>query len=85
MKAYVKCEASGLLFVRVSLRFSVSFPFSRLHPPGPSAVSQEQGQARAPEFWGCGSPCPLPRIRRGQGTRSPGALMALPWKQKLSV
>lgn len=57
MKAYVKREASGLLFVRVPLRLSVSFPFSRLHPPGPWAVSQEQEQVRAPEFWGCGSPC----------------------------
>lgn len=72
MKAYVTCEASGSLFVRIPLCLSVSAPFSRLHPPGPWAVSQEQEQkqVRAPESGDAG---PHAENQAGPG-RSPRGL-----------
>lgn len=70
MKAYVKCEASGFLFVSVPLCSSASSPpptsiCAPLPLPGPSGVSQEQEEVRTQTFLG------LQRIRLGQGMQLP--------------
>lgn len=67
MKAYVQRKASGLLFVRVPLCSSVSFPFPCLYPPtptlpGPSGMRREQEEIRAQGLPG------LQRISVDQGT-----------------